>query len=354
MTKRVVVREVPQSEYPQWNSMVAGSPGGSIYSTPEYLDVFCGAAGGRFRLLAADRAGEIVGGIALYEHGTRWGLYLGARYLLYYNGFVVKPHPSKYPSERTAKAVDTLSALADGVARQPFGRVLIRSRCLPDVRMFKATGWQAQPSYSYVVSLEDLKATWERIEQNLRRLISRCEREGMKLSDDDDFDSYHRFHLLTASRKGTVAYLPEGAFKRYFQRLHALGLCRLYHARLPDGRAISSQIVLKDAHPVSHTVTAGADPEFMRTGATAFLRWKAFEHLASLGSQANDLTDAELNPVTHFKAQLGGDLVMNFVLTRPDRFGFALERSLKGARATVATLRERAASAVRQRSGPAS
>ena len=49
---------------------------------------------------------------------------------------------------------------------------------------------------------------------------------------------------------------------------------------------------------------------------TAFLRWKVFEHLAAEGSVANDLTDATLGPVAHFKAQLGARLEQALVVER--------------------------------------
>ena len=80
---------------------------------------------------------------------------------------------------------------------------------------------------------------------------------------------------------------------------------------------IASQLVLAGGHPVTHTVSAAADPEFLRMGANAFLRWKAFEALHAAGYAANDLTDAALNPVTHFKAQFGGELVLCHVAEQP-------------------------------------
>jgi hypothetical protein len=54
-------------------------------------------------------------------------------------------------------------------------------------------------------------------------------------------------------------------------------------------------------------------------GATAFLRWKVFEVLSGLGYAANDLTDAALNSVAHFKSQLGGTLEMCLILEKPPR-----------------------------------
>jgi hypothetical protein len=89
---------------------------------------------------------------------------------------------------------------------------------------------------------------------------------------------------------------------------------------------MATQLVLLGPHSVCHTVSAATDKEHLKSGVTAFLRWKAFEHLAALGYAGNDLTDAQLNPVTHFKSQLGGDLHMNLILSRPDGGRFRLQK----------------------------
>jgi lipid II:glycine glycyltransferase (peptidoglycan interpeptide bridge formation enzyme) len=254
------------------------------------------------------------------------------RFLLYYHGFVLKPHPSRYPSERTSRQLETLSALEETIRKIGYGRVRLKSRSsLIDYRIFIDHGWQAEPSYTYVVPLTDPELLWSRMEQNLRRLVSRSEREGVEFSDDDDFGSFYRLHVQTHARKGAAIYLPEPGFHRYFERLRAQNLCRLFHARNREGRVMASQLVLLGTHPVCHTVSASTDVEFLKTGVTAFLRWKAFERLRQLGYAANDLTDAQLNPVTHFKSQLGGELQMNVVLERPDRVGFSFQKLVYGA-----------------------
>ena len=75
-------------------------------------------------------------------------------------------------------------------------------------------------------------------------------------------------------------------------------------------------------------MSAAADPAHHKLGANAFLRWKTFEALAALGYKANDLTDASLNPVTHFKSQLGGELELAWVLQAPQSAMFRLGDSL--------------------------
>jgi hypothetical protein len=333
MTAKVATRYLTDRDYTCWNALVTASSHGSIYSTPEYLDVLCSECNATFRILVAERAGEIVGGIALFERASRWGQYVSGRLLLYYNGFVLKSHPSKYPSEQTARDNETISALAEELRQQKYGRFEVKNRgALTDVRAVLQQGWKAWPSYSYVVKIDDLETAWSRVEQNLRRLVGRCESEGICFTDDDDFDSFFRLHEQTHNRKGTTLYLPQKNFERYFKRLKSQGLCGLYHARTATGQAISSQLVLLGHHTVSHTVSAAADAAFLKTGASAFLRWRAFEHMSKLGYSGNDLTDAQLNPVTHFKSQLGGNLEMNLVLSQPDRGAFVVERNF--ARAT--------------------
>jgi hypothetical protein len=314
----VTTRFLAETEYAQWGALVAASPDGSPYSLPAYLEALCAATGGSFRILAAECDSKIVGGVALYQRSSRLGTYVSPRYLMYYNGFVLTPHASKYPSSQTSWQLHIVTALEQALSALGLAHLKIRSRStLHDVRVFQSRGWSAVPSYSYVVDIADLGAAWARVDKNQRRLVTRCREREIVLSTDDDFDSFHRLHVQTHDRKRAPLYLPRDAFKTFIERLRAQDLCRLYHARLPDGRAIASQLQLLGPHPVTHTVSAAADAEFLPLGASAFLRWRVFEELSAAGYLANDLTDAELNPITHFKSQLGGELVLNLTVARP-------------------------------------
>ncbi len=312
------VQELREADFDGWTQLVSQSPDGSVYSLPQYLDVLCRAAGGHFSVLAVRRGEELAGGVALYERDSRRGPYVLPRRLLYYNGIVLRRYETKYPSEQTARNLKTMSALAEALLRRGYAALTLNCRgSVLDARPFIASGWSATLQYTYVVPIRDLPLLWSRVEQNLRRLISRCEREGMTVVDDDDFDTFYRLHATTMALKEQGLYLPEPAFRRYFEALHAANLCRLYHARLPDGRKVASQLVLLGPSPITHSVAAAADPEFLRSGVSALLRWKVFESLSAMGFSGNDLTDASLNPVTHFKSQLGGDLQLFFGLEAP-------------------------------------
>lgn len=334
MKEPLVTRFLTEKEHPTWDALVAGAAEGSPYHSSDYLQALCEATGGRFRILAASRGSEVLGGVVLYEERSWSGVEISPRLLLYYNGLVVRPSESKYPSQRTARQVEIMGALEPALRKLGCARLRLRCRSpFRDLRVFQDAGWTVRTSYTYVVPLSDLGLLRQRVEQNLRRLIDRCARQGITLSEDDDFPSFFRMHLETHDRKGVALYLPRPAFERYFLRLRAAGLMRLYHARLSDGRSVSAQLVLTGRHPVAHTVSASADARFLALGATAFLRFKVFEDLNARNYKGNDLTDAALNPVTHFKSQLGGDLELGLTLEAPTpfstkflRFGAGLAR----------------------------
>lgn len=332
MSDRYDVRVVGTESYEEWNALVGASPAGSVYSTPDYLDVLCRSAGGRFRIVGAWHGDELVGGLGLYERGSPFGDFVSPRLLLYYNGLVVRDYETRYPSRRDGRRLGIADALAGWLEEQGYAAVELRTRSpWTDVRPFQARGWTAWPSYTLVVPLADLEAQWERVEQNLRRLVERAAGEGITVAADDDFDAFFRLHQIVHATKDAPLYLPRDAFRAYFQGLRERGLCRLFHARLPGGRSVASQLVLLGPHPVSHTVSAASDPEFHRTGASALLRWRAFEALAAQGVSANDLTDASLNPVTRFKSQLGADLEVALVVRSPRHPGLVARSAVRKA-----------------------
>lgn len=325
MSSGITVQELRENEFDEWRTLVSSSPDGSVYSLPEYLDVLCRTAGGRFSLLGVRCGDELAGGIALYECTSRYGPYASPRRLLYYNGIVLRRYETKYPSEQTGRHLRTLGALVDALATRGYAWVTLNCRgSLTDVRPFLAAGWSATPQYTYVVPIGNLELLWSRIEQNLRRLIKRCERDGMIVIEDDDFDSFYRLHSATMDRKQQANYLAEDAFRRYFGELRRAKLCSLYHATLPNGRRIASQLVLLGPRPVSHSVAAASDEAYSRTGVNALLRWRVFTELSAMGFLANDLTDASLNAVTHFKSQLGGDLQLFLGLEGPRSWRYRL------------------------------
>lgn len=320
----IEVTVLTENRYDEWETFVRESPQGSVYSLPSYLEVLCSAAGGSYQIVSVFRNGQLAGGCALYESKRYGQPVIQNRLLLYYNGVVLGSHQTKYPSEKTSRDLEILSALEKALSQLPHARVLLHNRAtLTDVRPFLSAQWKVWPSYTYVVPLTDLPSQWQLVEKNLRRLIDRCGEQGVTCTDDSDFESFFALHLQIHQRKNAPLYLPKKEFGTYVTALEHKGLCRLFHARLSSGQSIASQLVLL-GHPTTHTVCAGADSEYLKMGATPFLRWRACEALSAAGFVANDLTDAALNSVTHFKSQFGGELQSTWILSRGDSAGLKI------------------------------
>ena len=337
-TSSVQVRELRETELDAWCALLARSPQGSVYAQPVYLAALCEATGASYRIIGAFLNDQLVGGVPLYERHRRAGAVVANRTLLYYNGIVLDLPAKKFHSDQTALTQSVLAALERGLSAGDYAHISLHNLAsLTDLRPFLARGWEPSLSYTYVVPLTDLAGQWERVDQNLKRLIRRCERDGVSYREDADFDALFRLHWQTHRRKGAPLYLPETAFRRFFERVHAGGLARLGHAVFED-KVVASQLMLTGPHPVSHTICAGADEDYLRLGASAFLRWRAFQALQRDGFVANDLTDASLNPVTRFKSQLGGDLTPTLTVSRTDSW---LYRVLGTARIIRTELRQR-------------
>src|SRR5205823_9304662 len=103
-------------EYEGWNAFVESSPQGSVYSTSTYLSALCSALGVRFRILAAKRGDELLGGVAFVEQQVGAGLRVAPRPLLYYNGLLLAEHSTKYPSQRTARILEVTAALEQALS----------------------------------------------------------------------------------------------------------------------------------------------------------------------------------------------------------------------------------------------
>ena len=315
MAGDLTIKTLEESEFEHWDRFVDGSRHGSIYNQSYFLDALCRAFGTHFRILAVFKNDELVGGAGLHYVPGQHGDLVQLRPLLYYNGLVIKDFESKYPSiteSRQAEVIETILGELEGgrYASAEFSN----TSAFNDLRLFLQHGWQLFPRYTYVVPISDPPAQWERVEQNLRRLISRCEREGFRLEASREAGDFYSMHENTYRRKGVEPYIAREKFIELHGSLKERDACQIYFAVTPDGRRAAGVVVLMSKHPLTHTWMAGSDPEFLRTGASAFLRWKVFEDLHQRGYAFNDLTDA-MNPhVAKFKSQFGGRLETSFVV----------------------------------------
>jgi hypothetical protein len=315
MQATVYTMYLNECHYSSWSDLVIKSSQGSVYALPEYLACLSQVTGGKFSILGVFDGDELVGGIPLYFQ-KHYGVWVAtARFLLSYNGPILK---DVYETEGQEKQAIWLMAIETVLRTLNCHALRIRIKEASfETDIFTATAWQARNIQTIIVDLHDLEALWARLHRNARRLIVRARSAGMVLSQDEDFDAFFASHQAVHERKNTPLYLPKQAFRDYFYQLQKHNLVRLYHARMPNGRVLASQLVVAGAHPLTHTVCAGSLDPHAPQGENAFLRWSVYERLASEGYRRHDLSGfGHSASLDRFKCQLGGDVVTNLALTR--------------------------------------
>lgn len=319
MAAALHVRDVLPAEYADWRRVLAASEEGSPYQLPEYLNALAEATNGQCRLLGAFRHGELVGGMGLYlQHVTLGGTQATSRLLLYYNGPFVQPCLSQHPHKQEKHRRDIHRAIESQVHNAGYRRVRFKARPPHiDYRVFLDQGWHAKPVYSYVIDLQDMPQLWQNIDNNLRRLVRRCERENVIFSDEGSCDAFLDMHAETSCRKDAPQYLPREPFRRFIETLRKQGCLTLFQISSAKGVPVATQLVLHGDHTVAHTLSAGSTESDLQSGCNAILRWRVCQWLANRGYRALDLTDAHNITVARFKSQLGAKVQLGLQLELP-------------------------------------
>jgi len=318
MTDELLVREVPTSEYGEWRRVLAAADEGSPYQLPEYLQALSVATNGDTRLLGVYRERELLGGMGLYLSRTTWGTIASSRLLLYYNGPFVTPCTSRYRFQRERHRARILRALQSHLSHAGYRRVRFKARHpQSDYRTFLEQGWTAKPIYTYVIHFGDLERAWHEMENNLRRLVRRCETNGFVVTDCGSCDAFLDMHEETSRRKDAPMYLPRQEFRHFIESLRAAGIVTLFQVSSADGTPAATQLVLHSEHPVAHTLSAGCTESAIPSGCNALLRWRVCQWLSNRGYQSLDLTDAHSTSVARFKSQLGAEVHLGLQLELP-------------------------------------
>ncbi|MDA1178126.1 MAG: GNAT family N-acetyltransferase [Planctomycetota bacterium] len=319
MAAALQVRDVLPVEYGDWCRVLAASEEGSPYQLPEYLHALAEATNGKCRLIGAFRDDDLVGGMGLYlQPATLGGIQATSRLLLYYNGPFMQPCLSQHPHKQEKHRRDFHRALEAHVRHCGYRRVRFKTRAPHiDYRTFLQQGWQAKPVYSYVIDLQDLPRLWEKIDNNLRRLVRRCERENMIFSDEGSFDAFLDMHEETSRRKEAPLYLPRERFRKFITTLRDQKCVTLFQVSAANGVPVATQLVLHGDHPVAHTLSAGSSQTDLQSGCNALLRWRVCQWLANRGYRSLDLTDAHNTTVARFKSQLGAEVQLGLQLELP-------------------------------------
>ncbi len=289
-----------------WDAFVRTSPEGTVFAMSAWLEAAAEALGGTPVRFGCYRGGDLVGGCGLLRI-QKMGLKKATTPALTpYSGFLFAPSSARRAAQEEGKRTAVAAQLIERLEGD-FHYVLLRHpSMLHDVRPFGWRGWSVEVRYTYVVSLQDMDATWSNFKHSIRKQINKAAKQEIKITESEDIGLFLGLQERSFVRQKIAPPLARDRMRTFYEQLRARGLCRLYIADDGAGLPLSARIVVP-GFDTAYDWVAGADPDYYATGATSLLVWTIMKEMSESHSTF-DFSGANLPAVARFKRGFGGEL----------------------------------------------
>lgn len=315
MSDKLVIRELEQDEFLRWDEFVDESPQGSIFSKSFWLKCNAELINGHFKILGVLNGDLLLGGIGLCIKKHLLGKEVITPILTPYSSIILRNPVTKYPHKIVDEQLEVAEKIIRQIRLEKYLTVkIINSPRINDVRAFYWDNWTVWPSYTYEIPLSNFDKTKEMFDHNVRNKINKSERSNIQFKIKDDFESLYSLLKLTFKRRKRPLFMNKDKFQKLYDNLKKHNCCKMYFAEIEGGKPVSGRITLFTKHQVAHDWVAGADPDYLNTGATPFLISKILEDLSRNGYKYLDMDGANVPTIAKFKSTFGGELKHYFIL----------------------------------------
>lgn len=282
-----------------WDAFVDLSPQGVIYCRSWWLDV---VAPGRWELLTVRKGGKIRAGWPLVwaEEGRRRIVMPPLTQRL---GILLSPAGAKYAEELggqqrlTEELIESLPA--GSVMNQNFSENF--ASWLP----FYWHGYQQTTRYSYIIKdLSDVNAIWSEVCSKRRGEVRKAQKLGLRVSDTDDLERFHRVNTGTFARQGMEPPYSLEFVQKVDDACRANAGRKILLAEGADGRAHAGVYLVYDSQ-YTILLLSGSDEELRSSGAGSLVTWEAIRFAATVSRQF-DFEGSMIRPIEHFYRDFGG------------------------------------------------
>jgi lipid II:glycine glycyltransferase (peptidoglycan interpeptide bridge formation enzyme) len=177
-----------------------------------------------------------------------------------------------------------------------------------------AAGWQpASPLQPTTTQLIDLSRSetelWSDVYKSSRRYANGARRAGCTVREggEDELQAFYAILVQTAERSGFIPRAFE-AYRDVYRAFARAGRARLLIGYLPDGRAVSSKLILlsggRAAQLYGGLTDAGGEAR-----AGHFFEWEAIVRSKDAGATLFDMWGRSTSGIAHFKQGFGGRVV---------------------------------------------
>jgi len=183
---------------------------------------------------------------------------------------------------------------------------------ITDVRGFLWGGLNARPSYTHLIDLNARQCAHDSKKEALRK----ARHFTLELREEQDINVFLRLQRLTYERQNKQVYAADYLLHSLLERFFEAGCLRQFTA-YAQGVPVSTHLWLYGA--AEHHVFAwlGAnDPEWLPHGISTWCYCQLFRQMHEEGYATLDLCGANVPHLNHYFSTFGGELAINFRITK--------------------------------------
>lgn len=166
-------------------------------------------------------------------------------------------------------------------------------------------GFQQTTRYTYVLhELQDEKALWEGMQENIRGDIRKARRRfGLEVSSEASLEEFRELNRKVFHRQGRILPYSEDVVERIDEACARQGCRRIFVARDCQGRGHAGVYMVWNENS-AYYLLGGGDPELRNSGATSLCMWEAIQ-FASTVTKRFDFEGSMLERVERFFRAFG-------------------------------------------------
>ena len=293
-----------------WDSFVAGSAHGTVFSTKAWLDAGASAQGGQPFILGAWDGDELIAGLGYTEVSRGPLKKANTPVLTPYSGLVYNIGFDN-PQQDTESLQLLCAEKLIGHLQRKYNHVLLsHSPDFSDIRPFSWSNWTERVRYTYLLDISYPELLWKNTRERARRKIKKA-RENLKIggpvSSEVVADMHERFyrdrHRTPPVSRAIVISMMDA--------LNGSGLLDINTVYDESGRVIALQVAVLGLKTV-YTLLYGTLPDSDYSGADSLLIWNAVTKYSATHTRL-DLVGANIPSIAFFKKGFGGTLTPHYV-----------------------------------------
>jgi hypothetical protein len=265
------VKILDKEDFLSWDNFVDSSPQGDVFCYSWWLDAITKS---NFRLYAAFDNDEIVAGIPLaFDRHNKINEPPLTRTL----GILFKPLNGISDHKITFIHRHWLNALLEHIPLNDFIQMCMHHN-FTDWLPFKWKGLKQTTRYTYLLNYSDLseEQLWRKLNRGKRSITKKAEKNGIRVSDTDDFDQMYHFVGLSFKRQGLKFRIPYKDLKNLDEALVERHK-RIILKAFDNENRTHAMIYLAYNKKSAYYLLSGSDEKYRALGGHTLVLWGAVE-----------------------------------------------------------------------------